>query len=203
MTNYSALSWHIENEIGHLMINRPPANKMDRQFFHELRSLVTQIIPESMAKGILVYGNGRHFSSGADLEDLLIHTTNASDNGNTEFFMENLESFRFFQKSTIPTIGVINGVCIGSGFELALSCHYRICSINALMGLPEISFNLLPGCGGIQNLTQIVGKAKAMELILSGRNLIAIEAKELGIVNLVVDKKEMLQKAIQFINKIK
>jgi len=191
--------------IGHLVLNQPPGNKMDNIFFMEMSDLVRNVIPKEKVNAILIYGRGRHFSSGAELKDLLQNVTAScserTDNtvtATTDFLIENLETFRFFSRLPIPVIAVITGVCLGAGFELALSCHIRLCSDNAVLGLPESSFNLLPGLGGVHNMLNLTNTLKTFKIVLGGDSFTPGEALEWGVVDRVLDKKDILDYAVRF-----
>jgi enoyl-CoA hydratase len=201
---YKAIDWKVEEMIGHLILNQPPSNHMNNQFFDDLKDLVRNVIPKSNINAILVYGKGRHFSSGADLNDLLENLLKYYPQDNDyikkplpDFLTKNVETFRFFNKLNFPVISIITGVCLGAAFELALHCHYRICAGNALLGLPESSFNLLPGLGGIQNLLVLTNPKKTFEIVLGGDSFSAKEALEWELVDRVLDRNKVLQYAYQ------
>ena len=197
---FKTLNWNLAEGIGFLELRQPPSNRMDRIFFDELHELTTRVIPSEMPAALIIYGSGRHFSSGADIDDLLrgvVDSPEMSENkGAPDFLVHNNKSFLFFYELKIPVIAAIQGVCLGSALELALFCHFRICSDNALLALPELSFNLMPGCGGTQTLPSICGHNTALQLMLEGRSMDAAEAHLLGIADRVVPKKELLPSAI-------
>ena len=205
MDHYTSIDWNVEERIGHLVLNQPPGNFMDNVFFREISDLVRNVIPDEKVNAILVYGKGRHFSSGAELKDLLQNVTaNCSEstdnhgNAQTDFLIENLETFRFFSRLPIPVIAVINGVCLGAAFELALSCHIRLCSEKAVLGLPESSFNLLPGLGGVHYMLNLTNALKTFKIVLGGDSFTPQEALEWGVVDRVLDKKDILDYATRF-----
>lgn len=158
--------------------------------------------------GIVIYGSGRHFSSGADLDDLLVaiggDSSGSSDEDRRDFSLlkDNLKSFMFFEKLPVPVIAAIRGVCLGSALELALFCHGRVCGTGSVMGLPETTFGLIPGCGGIQKMRGVAGKRRALELILSGATFDADEALRWNIVDAVVPRAGVVDTAIGMIRKI-
>lgn len=202
MKEFKSIIWKEEEGIGHLILNQPPSNSMTKVFFDELRWLTQQEIKDSGAKAILVYGSGRHFSSGVEMQDLF-EAINVEIEKQEEiiipaFLVENNQSFYFLDQLKIPVIAIIQGVCIGSALELALFCHIRICADNSLLALPESTFNLMPGCGGTQKLPQLVGIAKSMELILSGENISAQQALEYGIADVVLSRKIIMEQALVF-----
>ena len=198
-SKYTSLEFFIAGGIGHLVLNKPPANSMNRLLFNELKYIVSHEIPAAKLMALIVSANGRHFSSGADLDEMMLNisddTSFSEENSYPAFLEENNTTFLALSRLKIPVIAALKGICIGSAFELALFCHIRICTENTYMGLPESVFNLMPGCGGIYKLTEIIGKAKAMELILSGKNISATEAKELNIIHKIVARNELLREA--------
>jgi len=204
--SYKSLDWSIQENIGYLTINQPPANAMSLLFFGELDKLTKEIISTGDLKGIIISGKGRHFSSGADLKELSESINEAlkltKDNfvPAPEFMQRNFENFKFFNDLRIPVIAAIKGVCIGSAFELALFCHFRLCATNALIGLPESTFGLIPGLGGIQKVRELSGKVKAMELVFRGNTLNAHEALKVDIIDRIYAKDQLLSAAKELIS---
>ena len=198
---FETIALKIEDDIGHLVLNQPPANAMSRAFFDELREMTKTILPGASIKALVIYGSGRHFSAGADHLDLTVRIReNLPGDYPAEvpsFLTENAESFKDIAKLNIPTFAAIRGTCLGSAMELALACQYRICGEGTVLGFPESSFGLMPGCGGTVRLTGITGKARAIELILSGRNFSAEEAYAWGIVHRVVPRNEVVEEAVR------
>jgi enoyl-CoA hydratase/carnithine racemase len=193
--------WKTENEIGHLILNQPPANRMTRLFFDELSIITSGIVAKSSVKAIIIYGNGRLFSAGADPSELRkrIVENLPSDYPNElpSFLEENTRSFLFFEQLRIPSFAAIRGACFGSAMELALFCKFRICAEGAILGFPETSFGLMPGCGGTVKLPAIAGEAKAMEIIIGGRNFSAEEAYKWGIIHKIVDRKVLISETVK------
>ncbi len=181
----------VEDGIGRLALNQPPSNTMTMRFFSEMRRLGSEITSNKKIKALIIHGNGRHYSSGADINELL----QPSDE---QVMLDNYRSFTLFEEMDIPVISAIRGVCLGSAFELALFCHFRICSEDAVFGLPESTFNLMPGLGGIHRVSKLAGNAKAIELTLRGNTFPAADAFAMGLVDAVVTKGEVLPLAIRF-----
>ncbi len=208
LNNFKKFDYYIEKEIFNLILNDPPNNAMNSQFFRELKYINENIIEQKKIIGIIIYGKGRHFSAGADIDELLSDIKGETEFEQNEikkypdFLFENNRTFLFFKKLDIPIIAAIQGVCIGSALEFALFCDYRICTNNALFGLPESTYNLFPGCGGITNLYNIVGFHKALDIILTGKSLNAQEALELKIIHKIVDKKNLIKTATEKIFEI-
>lgn len=188
-----------KDDIGYVVINDPPANKMTALFLSEFITLVREHIVQSRVKGIIISGSGRHYSSGADVDQLMeiFGTRSKLDSqGNLvaypSWYQENRNSFNYFYNAKIPVISAINGLCVGSGTELALSSHLRICGSGSILGLPESSFGFLPGVNGTLRYTELLGLGKALELVFMGETFSAEEAKALGLVDVIVNKKETI-----------
>jgi enoyl-CoA hydratase/carnithine racemase len=199
--NLKTIDWKIEFGIGHLILNQPPSNTMSGLFFTELGIMTGKIIPESALKALIIYGNGRHFSSGADPDELKSKITGNLPSEYPKklpsFLKENTESFHFFEKLAIPSFAAIRGACFGSAMELALFCRYRICAEGSVLGFPETSFGIMPGCGGTIKLPAIVGRAKAIEIIIGGKNFSASEAYDWGIVHKIVNRKVLIDETLK------
>jgi enoyl-CoA hydratase len=190
-----------EKKAGYAIItlNRPDKlNALNNQLFTDLNNAITKIELDSEIRALLLTGEGKAFAAGADIKEL-----NACDGRSGKHFSEfgsnvmaRLESMR------IPVLAAINGFALGGGCELAMSCHIRYASSNAKLGQPEVNLGILPGYGGTQRLTRLVGQAKAMELNLTGDMVNAVEAKRIGLVNEVYEESELIEKSIAFIEKV-
>lgn len=197
--SYKTLKWRIEDGIGYLVLSQPPANAMTLDFFGELDDLTKKVKTILYLKGIIISGQGRHFSSGADLNELtdsISEKSKVNNNGKIvqypEFMRRNLTSLNFFNNLKIPVIASIKGVCIGSAFELALFSHFRLCSGNAVLGFPESTYDLMPGLGGIQLLLEHIAKARAMDMVFRGATFKAEEAMKTGIIDRIFPKDQLL-----------
>ncbi|MEX0609855.1 MAG: enoyl-CoA hydratase-related protein [Balneolaceae bacterium] len=175
-----------------LTINRPDKlNALNQQVLAELDKAVSEISSNNDIKGLIITGSGeKAFVAGADIKEL----SSLDEITGEEASRKGQQVFQKIEDLTIPVIAAVNGFALGGGCELALSCHIRIASTNAIMGLPEVSLGLIPGYGGTQRLTSVTGKAKALELILSGRFVKAEEALEIGLVN-KISKETALESA--------
>lgn len=196
---FQMVSYEVKDEIGYFVITDPPANKMTRQFFTEFNRIVKENIIPSNVKGILIYGKGRHFSCGADIEQLVdnvIPYLQLDDNDDVmsypAWLIENKTAFYYFNRLQIPVLSAITGLCIGSGTELALCSHVRICGKGSVFGLPESTFGFLPGACGTLMAVEILGLGKALEKVLSGEMISADEALEIGLIDKIVNKKQTL-----------
>ncbi len=192
------VEWSIDGGIGFLSLCRPPGNLMDPEFFDELHRLTREVVPRSGVSAIVVRGSGRHFSAGADLKSLIEELAREAGGG-ADFparLARNLESFEFLDNFPGPVVAAIQGACLGSGLELALACGTRIAAPNAVFGLPEGTFGLIPGCGGLQRLVETAGRPAAAGIALSGATFGAGRAMELGVIDAVVPAHEILRTAI-------
>lgn len=209
MIDENVILWKVQDNIGHLILNDPPSNKMSIRFFYQLKELVFNVIPNSQLKAIVIYGNGRHFSSGAELEELLkVIKYQASVNKKQKinkypsFLKDNNKIVLFFENIKIPVIAAVRGICLGSAMELVLFCNIRICADNTIFGFPETSFNLMPGLGGTQKILEFIKYQKALELILKGSNFNAEEALKMKLVHKIISKKEIIDSALHLAKNI-
>jgi len=199
---FKVLNWHIEDKVGFLQLNNPPSNPMGSLFFEEFYWWRTEVVEKEEIKAIIIYGNGRHFSSGVIINELLgIISRSHEHSGDikkvSEFLNINSQVFYSLKDLKIPVIAAVNGVCLGSAFELALCTDYIICSEKAVLGLPETTFGLIPGCTGTFTLPRLTSKAIAMEIILSGNTFTSQKALEWKIINEIAPSKQLIEKAKQ------
>ena len=180
-----------EGGIATVTINRPKAlNAINADVMQALSDWFTSEYKSIEGlRGVIVTGSGeKAFVAGADIKGFTELTVESGSQmskfgQNTYFLIENFH---------VPVIAAVNGFALGGGCELAMSCHMRIASMDAKFGLPEVSLGLIPGYGGTQRLPQLVGKAKAMELILTGGMVTAEEAQNIGLINYAVQKDELI-----------
>jgi enoyl-CoA hydratase len=194
---YKTINWRFEDNIGIVELNSPPANSMNKLFFYEIHELSDRILTDERVKALIITGIGRHFSSGADISDLLSFDTENFHAAN-DFYIANSRTFKRFYMAKIPVIAAVKGVCIGSAMELAMSCHFRLAAENSIMGFPEASYNLMTGCGGSVYLSKITDKKTTIELMLGGNTLNASEAEQIGLIDKIVKKNELIIKAVNF-----
>jgi enoyl-CoA hydratase len=172
-------------------INRPSKlNALNKQTIEELHIAFKILDENTSVKVIIVTGSGeKAFVAGADIKEF----SDFSVEEGTELSRKGHELlFDFVQNLGTPVIAAVNGFALGGGLELAMAAHFRVASTNAKMGLPEVSLGVIPGYGGTQRLSQLVGKGKAMEMIMTAGMISADEAKEWGLVNYVVEQPELL-----------
>ena len=180
----------IETQTATITINRPKKlNALNKKTLEELHLAFDQLNKNEAVKVILLTGVGeKAFVAGADISEF----ANFSVEEGAKLAEEGQEKvFNFIENLATPVIALINGFALGGGLELAMACHFRIASDNAKMGLPETSLGVIPGYGGTQRLPQLIGKGKAMELIMTAAMLNANEAKSLGLVNYTVRLDEL------------
>ncbi len=187
-----------EGDVGLLQINNPPQNYLEQPDFIELDKLKEFV--ETGIKALVITGNGRHFSAGADLESIKEQIKDAN------VFREQMEKgnhlLNYLDELEIPVIAAISGVCFGAGLEIALACDIRVCNENALFAFPEVNHELFPGLGGIRKLMELAGRSTALELVLIGDMIGAKKALEQHIVDEVVEKKQALDYSIGLAKKM-
>ena len=202
------LSFSFSDGIGFIELTQPPANQMTTEFFSEFNDLVDDLRTTKDLMAIVISSKGRHFSSGTNIEELLDYwnkndskSLNAIENWNS-LSEKNYRSFLFFEQSNIPVVAAIRGVCIGSAFELALYSHFRFCGEDAVFGLPETTFNLMPGLGGIRKLLPLCGEARTIELALKGNTFGADRAVCYNLVDKIVPRRQVFEFATIFARKV-
>lgn len=189
------------DRIQHIIINRESKlNALNKATLSELHTAVYDAFHNDRVGGIIITGAGQKaFVAGADIAEFAsfnsVNGEELSRNGHNLVF-------DLIANGNKPVIAAINGFALGGGLELALACHIRIAADTAKMGLPEVSLGLIPGYGGTQRLTQLVGKGKALEIILTADMITAAEALQIGLVNHVVSPDELLTKAEEIMNRI-
>ena len=183
-----------------LTINRPMAmNALNGNVFDELEAFFTSHLGDYSIKGVIITGAGeKAFVAGADIKEFgaldAASGAQKSKRGQDVFFM--IERFH------APVIAAVNGFALGGGCELAMSCHIRVAGANAKFGQPEVNLGLIPGYGGSQRLIQLIGKGKALEMLLTADMIDAAEAYRLGLATHVVEAGEEVNKAKAIIHKI-
>lgn len=195
---------HVSEGIAHVVLSNPPTNLMDEAWSTQTQEIIDRLGALTEAKeirGVVLSSNGRHFSAGANLESLEAAILGMKQ----QYLSSMLENSLYFEKLydlPVPVVAAIRGVCIGSGLELALACHYRIADTRMVMGSVEATFGIMPGCGATIRLPKIVGAGRALELIMGGRRLDAEEAFAMGLVSEVVHHSELITKAIEYIDRL-
>lgn len=192
----------IENRNNVLLISIKRESKMNAlniELLGELEQCIDHVYDDYNIKGAVITGKGeKAFAAGADIAEFSNFTAaqgkKMSENGH--------RIFNKIEQSPKPIIAAVNGFALGGGCELAMACHMRLASPNARFGQPEINLGIIPGYGGTQRLIQLIGKGKAMELLTTADMIKADEALRLGLVNHVYELNELVDKAIELIEKI-
>lgn len=199
---YNTILSHFNNGITTITINRPTKlNALNRATIFELHTAIKLAESDVNTKVIVITGSGeKAFVAGADISEF-------ADFDGEEGRALSREGqdllFDFVENLRTPVIAAVNGFALGGGLELAMSAHFRLASTNVLMGLPEVSLGLIPGYGGTQRLAQLIGKGRAMELIMTASMIDADKALAYGLVNYVVPQDELLPKCYALAEKIK
>jgi len=189
--NYENILVEKENGLSIITINRPTKlNALNKATIEELHSAFKAQDEDTTVKVIIITGTGeKAFVAGADISEF----ANFSVSEGEKLAAKGQELlFDFVQNLSTPVIAAVNGFALGGGLELAMAAHFRVASDNAKMGLPEVSLGVIPGYGGTQRLPQLVGKGRAMEMIMTAGMINAEEAKAYGLVNHVVAQAELL-----------
>lgn len=198
---YQNLLISTDKKVLTITVNRESKlNALNRETLDELHLALSEGFKDPSVGGIIITGSGsKAFVAGADISELKdldeIEALKLAANGQEKVF-------NYIAQGSKPVIAAINGFALGGGLELALACHIRIASENARLGLPEVSLGLIPGYGGTQRLPALIGKGKALELILTGDMIEADLAYELGLVNHVVPADFLLNTANVLLGKI-
>ena len=198
--NYDTLIYEKRLNYALVTLNRPDKlNALNKQMFDDLDSVISDVRNSPDIYALILTGSGeKAFAAGADIKEL-----NASDETTGEHFSKyGSDVMARLEALNIPVIAAVNGFALGGGCELAMSCHIRFASDNAKFGQPEVNLGILPGYGGTQRLTRLVGKARSMELILSGNIINADEAYRIGLVNHVYPQAELLKLTEAFVKGI-
>jgi enoyl-CoA hydratase/carnithine racemase len=201
MAEWQYIRTEVEDRVAVLTIDHPPVNSFNTEVMTELDQAIDELLTDDEVKAIVVTGGGTNaFVAGADIPEILKlldqpgGLKTASEAGQALFTK--------IEKATKPVIAAIDGFCLGGGLELAMACHMRICSDRSRLGQPEINLGAIPGWGGTQRLPRLVGKGKAIELILTGDMIRAQEAYRIGLVNKVVPAGTVLKEARDLARKI-
>jgi enoyl-CoA hydratase len=197
---YETLLCDKRNSIGYVKVNRPEKlNALSRKVIEELFDCFQALQKDEEVRVVILTGSGeKAFVAGADINELALQTP--VEGRETSQFGQQV--FNHIENLGKPVIAAINGFALGGGCELAMACTLRIAAENARLGQPEVKLGLIPGYAGTQRLPRLVGKCRALELILTGEPLTASEAHRLGLVNQVVPAAELLASAEKLAQKI-
>lgn len=189
---YNNLLLEVKDRIAILTINRPDKlNALNDAVMIELGQAVKEIINRDDIHGVIVTGAGKAFVAGADIAEL---AQQGPFDGKARA-LRGQDVYRRLETSGKPVVAAVNGFALGGGCELAMACHLRVASENARFGQPEVKLGICPGYGGTQRLSRLVGKGRAIDLIITGRMVGAEEALQLGLVNRVVAHDKLMTEA--------
>jgi enoyl-CoA hydratase/carnithine racemase len=193
-----AVRFEKQDSIGHVVLDRPPANSYDKAFMDELDAAIEEARREDAVKAILLRSaNEKFFSAGADVS---VFAKSGLDEQNAFVVCAN-EAMAKFESTPKVVVAAIGGHCLGGGLEMALCCDFRVAAEGSYrIGLPEVTLGLLPGTGGTQRLPRLIGRQKALDLMLTGRTLVPQEALAAGIVDAVVPSGELVDKALTLLS---
>ncbi len=183
-----------DDGIAVVTINRPnKLNALKDDLLNELADIFKEIQVDEDIKAVIITGAGdKAFVAGADISEL----RELDDRSGRMTSQKGQQIFQLIEDTRKPVIAAVNGYALGGGAELAMACHLRIASQNAVFGLPEVGLGIIPGYGGTQRLSQLIGRARALEMILTGKQVKAEEAKQMGLVNDVADDAEDAARAL-------
>ena len=197
--NFETILYNEENQIGYLTINRAAKlNALNIQVLNELKEFLRHLLSANL-KGLILTGDGeKAFIAGADIAEMKPMTKADA----LAFSSLGHQVTLGFEALPYPIIACVNGFALGGGFEMALACDFIFASKNAVFGLPEVKLGLIPGFGGTQRLSRVVGERRAKELMFSGRNVTSDEAKSLGIaLEVFADKAQLMAEAKSWLEK--
>lgn len=184
-----------------ITINREAKlNALNQKTLEELKEVFQGVYDDREIKGVIITGSGeKAFVAGADIKEL----SQLNEMNARKFAESGQEIFDMIENCHAPVVAAVNGFALGGGCELAMACHMRVATANARFGQPEVNLGIIPGYGGTQRLTQLIGKGKALELMMTADVIKAEEAKELGLINHLVESKEQaIAKATEILSKI-
>lgn len=193
------LSWKVEDGVAILSISRPPANALARALIVEIDEALTVFKDDESVRVILLHGEGRFFSAGADIKEFTGVSSAAEFSKLAENGQQVFERLETFPK---PVIAAIHGAALGGGLELAMSCHIRYVTETAKLGLPELQLGIIPGFAGTQRLPRYVGMAKAAEMMFTSEPISGAEAVKWGLANAAFPEEEMFEQVLAIAKKI-
>jgi len=199
--DYKNILTHVSEKTCLITINRPKfLNSLNNETISELSDCITSINSNTSIRSAIITGSeNKSFVAGADIKEFKSFNKDQgrelSKNGHEKLF-------NLIESSAKPIVAAINGFALGGGLELAMSCHIRIASENAMLGLPEVTLGVIPGYGGTQRLPHLIGKGLAMEMILTGKMINATKALSCGLVNHVCDQKTLIDECFKLTNKL-
>ncbi|MHA4893845.1 enoyl-CoA hydratase/isomerase family protein [Pedobacter sp. PWIIR3] len=192
----------VKDQVLYITINRElKLNALNKATLSELAAAIRFAEENEEVRCVLITGSGhKAFVAGADISEFSSFNQQQGEalaRGGQEMV------FNAIENCSKPVIAAVNGWALGGGLELAMACHIRIASDNARLGLPEVTLGLIPGYGGTQRLTALIGKGRAIEMIVTAEAITAARAEQIGLVNYVVPQEQLFSKAEDLLNKIK
>ncbi|HEY2421436.1 MAG TPA: enoyl-CoA hydratase [Neobacillus sp.] len=193
------LKWSYQDNIATVTIARPPANALSSGLLRELSAVLDEIEPNRDVRVVVIHGEGRFFSAGADIKEFT--TVDSSDDFSKlgKFGQDLFDRMEKFQK---PIIAAIHGAALGGGLELAMACHIRLVSETAKLGLPELQLGLIPGFAGTQRLPKYVGVARAAEMLFTSEPITGLAAVQYGLANHAYPENEVMDHAYTLARKV-
>lgn len=201
MLDFNNLRFTSRGHLALLTVHRPDKlNALNAETISELREAVMHVCNSQQLHGMILTGAGdKAFVAGADIAEV----SRLNEVNGRKFAETGQEVFALIENCTKPVVAAVNGFALGGGLELAMACHLRVASANARFGQPEVNLGIIPGYGGTQRLPQLVGKARALEMLLTGDHISAQQALTMGLVNHVVDSPaELLPRCEALMQKI-
>lgn len=197
---YQTIRTELSDHTLFIYINRPDKmNALNQQVMAELALAIEEVYTNGDIQSAVITGTGeKAFVAGADISEFLALTAQEG----TELAKKGQVIFKHIEDCPKPVIAAVNGFALGGGCELAMACHFRVASANARFGQPEVTLGLVPGYGGTQRLTALIGKGKAMELMMTGDMINATDALSWGLVNHVVPLDELIAKTKDILQRI-
>lgn len=185
----------LETGIYRLTINRPKAyNALNSQTLDEIHQAAKYLASLNTVRVLLLTGAGeKAFVAGADIKEMQSYSALEA----MHFSQQGMDAFASLEALPFPVIAVVNGICLGGGCELAMSCDWIIAADSAQFGQPEVNLGVTPGFGGSQRLTRLIGRARALELLVSGRQIKAQEALDWGLVNHLYPREQLMEEALK------
>jgi enoyl-CoA hydratase/carnithine racemase len=197
MADAELVTLQVEDGVGTIRLDRPKMNAIDEQLHMEVRAAAMEAAERSDVRAVVLYGGERVFAAGADIKAM----SRLDSTGMTAWGRELTNSFTAVARIPKPVIAAVTGYALGGGYELALCADFRVLGASAKVGQPEILLGVIPGAGGTQRLSRLVGPAKAKDLIFTGRHVGAEEALEIGMADAVVPDDEVYSTSVAMARK--
>ncbi|WP_332237185.1 enoyl-CoA hydratase/isomerase family protein [Sporolactobacillus sp. KGMB 08714] len=198
--SYEDIIYEVKDNVALITINRPKVlNALRTQTKEELENAIDTAAADEEVRGMIITGSGKGFIAGSDISEI---STDKKGEETTAMSKKAHKLFNKFEEIGKPIIAAVNGYALGGGTELALACDLRIASSKAIFGLPEVDLGVAPCYGGTQRLPRLVGPGAALELLMTGKKISAQEAKEIGLVNKVVEHAELISEAEKMMQQI-